>query len=68
MKRKNEEGWEKDIRKSIGKGRIRAKRKKKQEIKKVSFFENISVPTGHGSSKFAVPGSKRACHGHACTV
>ena len=49
MKRKSEESWEKDI-KSIDKGRIRAKIKKTtKNQKKISFFENISVPTGHGS-------------------
>ena len=61
IKKKNEENWEKDIKKSIH--ITRDERGQKEKTTK-----NVSVPSGHGSSKFAVPGSKKACQGHAGTV
>ena len=60
--------------KNKGLGRKKSKKKKnKEKVRTKNFFENVSVPTGHKStghksSEFAVPGSKKACHGHAGTV
>ena len=68
MKRKNEENWANDIKRSIDKGRIGARRKIRKSKRKFFFFENVSGPTGHRSSKIAVLGSKKTCHGRAGTV
>ena len=38
---------------------------KEKKSQNVFSFENVSVPTGHRGSKFAVPGSKKAIHGHS---
>ena len=61
MKGKNEENWEKDIKKSIDEGRIRAKRKNEEKLKK-NFFLKMSVcPAGTEAANSPCPATiKRA--------
>ena len=63
MRGKNKENGEK-----TAKEEELGKKERKQQQNIFCLSENVNVPTGHSTRKFAVPGSKKACHGHAGTV